>query len=174
MKGATLLLGRLVAGSTRPKEVSPRRALRRPPPLRGGLNDQGLLLLPHLVLQHTGLAYQGGRPNGSSTALYETRGKRRQKVFSELGMELAATACEQGNTTVLTINSDHTGEFSPGAPQWGRPPQNWIIHKPVKPTGGFPFSSAKHCTSSQKAKSLVTRIEFLAKLGRPSVSFRKT
>ena len=103
-----------------------------------------------------------GRPNGSSTGLYETRGKRRQKVFSQ-GMELAATACEQGNTTVLTITSDHlTGNFlrvpHNGA---GRPRIGLFI----KPTGGFPFSSAKQ---SPKASSLA--IEFLAKLGRPRVS----
>ena len=98
-----------------------------------------------------------GRPNGSSTGLYETRGKRRQKVFSQ-GMELAATACEQGNTTVLTITSDHTRNFlrvpHNGA---GRPRIGLFI----KPTGGFPFSSAKQ---SPKASSLA--IEFLAKLGR--------
>ena len=104
-----------------------------------------------------------GRPNGSSTALYETRGKRRQKVFSQ-GMELAATACEQGNTTVLTITSDHlTGNFLPWVPHNGAGrPRIGLFHE----TNGW--LSLFKCKA--KPKSLVTRIEFLAKLGRPRVS----
>lgn len=100
-----------------------------------------------------------GRPNGSSTALYETRGKRRQKVFSQ-GMELAATACEQGNTTVLTITSDHlTGNFLPWVPHNGAGrPRIGLFHE----TNGW--LSLFKCKA--KPKSLVTRIEFLAKLGR--------
>ena len=102
-----------------------------------------------------------GRPNGSSTGLYETRGKRRQKVFSQ-GMELAATACEQGNTTVLTITSDHTGNFLRVPHNGAGRPRIGLFHE----TNGW--LSLFKCKA--KPKSLVTRIEFLAKLGRPRVS----